>query len=459
VRKTFQVGGLKFTIPFPGLPWPNFPPRRTLAIGFRQGLPDERDYGRLVGDGSNNSIVGACLNWICRTFPEAPAALWTVDEEDVRSRIRRHPMLTLLRNPTASPGKPQGYYSGTLLWMATLLSWIIDGNAYWLKVRSRLKQVVQLWYVPHWMMEPWWPTDGSEYISHYMYWVNGNTVRIPSEDVVHFRFGLDPDNIRKGQSPLRTVLREVFTDEEGARFTASIMKNLGVPGLVVAPSASVGSQWRPNPTEIATMEARYKEKFIGDKRGEPIIMSGPTSVTPYGFSPRDMDLSALRNVPEERITAALGLPAAVVGFGAGLQQTKVGATMSELRDQAWQSCLIPNQRILGEEVQTQLLPDFEPKPESFQFGFDLSRVMVMQEQMLKAMEFWTRLGAAGFAKRSEVRRTFDLPVKPEDEVYVPQPGVQASSSSSSGGDATDLQRQIQALQGQIQDVQDQVSAA
>jgi hypothetical protein len=34
---------------------------------------------------------------------------------------------------------------------------------------------------------------------------------------VHFRFGLDPDDPRKGYSPLKSVLREVFTDDEAAR--------------------------------------------------------------------------------------------------------------------------------------------------------------------------------------------------------------------------------------------------
>ena len=44
-------------------------------------------------------------------------------------------------------------------------------------------------------------------------------------------------------------------------------------------------------------------------------------------------LAQIRNIAEERVTAALGVPAAVVGFGSGLEQTKVGATMRELRRQ------------------------------------------------------------------------------------------------------------------------------
>ena len=51
---------------------------------------------------------------------------------------------------------------------------------------------------------------------------------------MHFRFGLDPENDRKGRSPLAGVLREVFTDDEAANYTASLLRNMGVPGIIVS---------------------------------------------------------------------------------------------------------------------------------------------------------------------------------------------------------------------------------
>jgi HK97 family phage portal protein len=397
---------------------------------FRQMLPDERDYLRLVGDGTGNSIVSACILWIARTFPEAPPMVWDVDENDIRTRLPRHPLVQLLKFPTASPDKPGGYYPGTLLWMATLTSWIADGNAYWMKVRSSMGRVVQLWYVPHWMMEPRWPTDGSAFISHYDYRVDGQVFPIAPSEVVHFRHGLDPDNTRKGKSPLSTLLREVFTDEEAARFSASMLKNLGVPGLVVAPAPSQQAIWRPEPDDVKAIKAQFKQDYTGDRRGEPIVMSGPTIVSQFGFSPVQMDLTNLRHLPEERVTAVLGIPAAVVGLGAGIRHTKVGATMHELRDQAWQSNLIPTQRLMGAEIQTQLLPDFEGDLMAHEFGFDTSRVKVLQDDQEKKATTWSTLMRSGIAKRSEARSAFELPSGPEDDVYLPQPGVQAGADGS-----------------------------
>lgn len=405
--------------------------------GAGAGLPGERQYAFEVGDGDGNSIVSACVQWIARTFPEAPPALWRLDENGIRTRIQPFEqegrLLQLLRFPTAGAGGgPRGFYSGIALWMATLTSRVVDGNAYWLKVRSQgaFGAVTQLWYVPHWMMEPRWKDDGSEYIGWYDYKVNGQTIPIPPRDVVHFRFGLDPDNTRKGRSPLHGVLREVFTDEEAARFTASLLKNMGVPGLVVSPATVSGAPLRASQEDVEATKKRYKEQFGADRRGEPIVMSGPTKLEQFGFSPDQLSLAALRHLPEERVTAAIGIPAAVVGLGAGLQMTKVGATMVELVDLAWQSNLIPSQREIGEEIATQLLPDFGLDRPDREFGFDRTGVTVLQEDQGKAADRWSTLIRAGIAKRKEARAYFGLPIGPEDDVYLPQPGVGGSSTSA-----------------------------
>jgi phage portal protein BeeE len=45
-------------------------------------------------------------------------------------------------------GAPNGYYDGTALWQATLVSWCLTGNAYWLIVRDSMLRPIGLWYVP-----------------------------------------------------------------------------------------------------------------------------------------------------------------------------------------------------------------------------------------------------------------------------------------------------------------------
>ena len=59
-----------------------------------------------------------------------------------------------------------------------------------------------------------------ELITHYEYHavqqknnLNPDFVELPRENVVHIRQGMDPDDHRRGFSPLRSVMRELAGDE------------------------------------------------------------------------------------------------------------------------------------------------------------------------------------------------------------------------------------------------------
>jgi len=131
-----------------------------------------------------------------------------------------------------------------------------------------------------------------------------------------------------------------------------------------------------------------------------------------------MDLSALRNVSEERVCAALGVPAAVVGFGTGLEPTKVGAMMRELVGLAWSACLVPTQRIIAGQVAHALLPEFEGNPERYAVDFDRSRVSALREDEDLRAARWNSEVQAGYVMVSEARRAFGLPVEKEHEVFL-----------------------------------------
>ena len=265
------------------------------SIAWRGSSSAEGDWRKIIGDGSSSSIVEACVLWICRNFPEAPAVVVQTGDDAIPQTIR-HPFARKIRWPNP-------YYSGVLLWYGTLTSWVIDGNAYWLKVRDQLGRVVELWYIPHWMIQPRWPLDGSEYISHYEYRPAGELLRLDPADVFHLRYGIDPDNTRKGRSPLRTLFLELGVDHEASHFSAAILKNLGVPGVVISPDKE--SKGAMDEQAREAIKAKFKQSFGGDNRGDPIVLSKPTNIMQFGFSPAELDLGAIRDIPEERVTAVL----------------------------------------------------------------------------------------------------------------------------------------------------------
>lgn len=370
------------------------------------GLPRTRlNYRQEVGDGSGSSTVMAPLLWIGRNFPEAPPAIWRLVGEGEEERVAPHDLLRLLE-------RPNPHYSGAVLWMATLADWNISGDAYWLKIRNQAGAVRELWFTPSALLEP----QGSEreFITHYTYRPgDGREITLEPADVVHFRYGLDPDDQRRGRSPLKSVLREIFTDDEAAAFTASLLRNMGVPGLVVSPEGDHS----PGEDDVKATKAYVHQEFRGDKRGEPLVMSGPTKLQQFGFSPEQLDLKGLRRVPEERVSAVLGIPAVVCGLGAGLDRSTYN-NVSEARSSAFEDNIIPAQRILAEDIRFQLLPDFEKNPWAFRVGFDLSNVRVLQEDRKAQVERLDIGVRGGWIRIAEARRAMDFDTEEADEVYL-----------------------------------------
>lgn len=339
------------------------------------------DYREEVGNGRNNAIVFAALDLLSTTFAQSPLQVKKIvgDQEDV---VPNHELVRRLR-------KPNPFYDGKLLWKATIIDYAF-GNAYWLKVRSNGGKPVQFYWVPSHLIEPAWPqNDPTVFISHYNYKPNGQNIPIPVEDVVHFRNGMDPKNIRLGLSPLGALLREIATDEEAGEYTNTILRNLGVAGMVISPSSDKGRITTPDAEKI---KAQVMARTTGDRRGEPLVIGGPVKVDGMGVDPGKLDLAGIRHVPEERITAIFGTPAVLLGLGTGLENATF-SNVDGLRRIFYENKVIPVQGFVASDLHTHLLGDFEPNSETFLVSFDNKDVRVLKEdegttvdRLIKEME-------------------------------------------------------------------------
>lgn len=380
------------------------------SVLFSELLPATKvDYAAEVGDGLGSSVLAAPLNFLMRTFPEAPPIVEKYRGEEWKP-VPDHPLIDLLR-------RPNPFYNGRTLWMCTVLD-LSFGEAYWLKIRNAQRKVIQLWWVPRATMTPKWPHDGTTFISHYEYNPGGGKKDIPVEDVVHLRFGLDPRNPRRGLSPLGSLMREIGVDDQAANFTAALLKNMGVIGVVISPEA--GGQ--VNEEDLKQVKEYIQSSFTGDKRGSALALGAPTKVQLLQYNLQGFDVSPIRDVSEERICAAMGLPAAVIGFGTGLHQTKVGATMKEMRQLAWTGGIIPLQEIISEDIDFRLLPEFEDKPEKYRLRFDTSKVRALWEDNNEKHDRVRKDFQAKLIDRAEARKETGRTVRPEDaDVYYSGP--------------------------------------
>lgn len=388
-------------------------------VFFNWSGPDEARMSKDIGDGTSSDVLMSPIKWICRAIVKAP---WQATDEEGEV-IENSALINLLN-------RPNPFYDGKVLLAGTTLSMNLDGNAYWIAALNAEGVPVELWYAPHTNVEPKWPTnDNTKFITHYEYEVAGSKQKIApagiSEDdkhpeceeglvMVHFREGIDLDNLRKGLSPLKGLLREVWTDNEAAVYSGSLLKNMGIPGVVVSPADSDSAL---TPDEAQVFKDKLTEEYTGEGRGKPLVALGPTRVEQFGFNPQEMELTPLRDIAEERVTAALGVPAAVVGFGAGLQQTKVGATMKELRQMAWDDAVIPLQSLLAGEATNILGPCFESENIK-EVSFDNDDIEVLRENQDTKANRVQRLGTSGFMTRAEVRMELGLETTPADDVYL-----------------------------------------
>jgi HK97 family phage portal protein len=370
-----------------------------------------RDYRADIGDGSANSIVASVVRWISHNFAQSPLLVLHKTADSPKGEVvEGHALTELFEVPNA-------FYGGDLMLRAVIANLLVDGNGYLIKVRSASGRVIELWWAPYTMMEPHWPyNDPKVFIDYYLYSPGGRRIELPPSEVIHFRYDLDSTNIRKGRSPLKTALGEIYTDEEAQSYIADVLKNLGIPGVVISPDADADED-ETNDEDLEAVKQGFIARFTGQHRGEPLVLPMRVKIEKLSFNPSEMDFAAIRHLPEERISAVFGLPAIVAGLGAGLERSTF-ANYQEARASAWEDNIVPLQKDLATEIKRQLLIDFEGKDPTFFCRFDTSEIPALADDKAKRLTTLDLGVKTGWASVADVRRAADLPVRPGDEVYL-----------------------------------------
>lgn len=368
----------------------------------------ESDQLKEIGDGSGNSAVVACLNVLATSFSEPKLHIVKKDTKFLdNEKIIGHPLTKLY-------SRPNPFMSSNLLSHYIILALNTIGDAFLYKNRNSQGKVVEL--VP--LMPHLVEVRGNEnvLITHYDYYLygKGDKIELPVEDMVHIRQGIDPNDHRRGHAPLKTVLREILGDESAGQFTAALLNNMAVPGVVLTPrNDGFGGPTREEAESISQM---YKEKFGGANRGAPMVLSGAMNIDIVSFSPDQMKLAELRRIPEERVSAVLGVPAILAGLGAGLDSATYNNT-KELREFFTEQKLVPMWRTVAAELTHQLLvPDFGD--ESLECMYDIQNVRALQTDMDELYKRVNMGVSGGWITIGEARQVVGLDVDEKHDVYL-----------------------------------------
>jgi len=368
----------------------------------------ESDKLKEIGDGSGNSAVTACLNVLATSFAEPQLQIVKRDQTFGDREVNHgHPLAELFR-------RPNPFMSHNLMSHYIVLALNTNGDAFLYKNRNSKGQVVEL--VP--LMPHLVEVRGNEnkLITHYEYYTygKGEFVKLDVQDMVHIRQGIDPNDHRRGHAPLKSVLREILGDESAGQFTTALLNNMAVPGVVLTPRSD--GYGGPTKEEAESISAMYKEKFGGANRGAPMVLSGAMNVEVVSFTPDQMKLAELRRIPEERVSAVLGVPAILAGLGAGLNSATYNNT-KELKEFFTEQKLVPMWRTVANELTHQLLlPDFQDK--NLMCDYDIQSVRALQTDVDNLYKRVNMGVNGGWITIGEARQVVGLDVDESHDVYL-----------------------------------------
>jgi HK97 family phage portal protein len=367
-----------------------------------------------VGDPLANSIVAISLNWIGTSWPLAVPQIGVLNGSKYEPDKRPHPLLKVLQ-------RPNPHYSGKWLWWALNADYWCRGNAYAQLIKGR-GGLAEINYLPSRCVKP--IPDSTGYLDYYEYTVDGQKYEVDPEFMLHFRFGINPDNILEGLTPLYSAFREIVKDNSVSDYEAGVFKNGGMPPALLTPRITKDSVGEPVLTED---EARVLTEQLQEKMqlspGQLRFISSAMQLLQLGFKPKDMATGEVRKSPETRIPALFQIPPVVLGLEAGLERSTFN-NVGEAVKQAWNACLIPTQDYFAEEFTVKALP-FYPGSEDKCMFWDRSNVGELQPDKAALREQARKDKESGIITVEEARSEGGRQTTPEDlaqlEAERPQP--------------------------------------
>lgn len=379
------------------------PEQRGVTVEMLSSSPAVRGPN-LLGFNPNqaggNSIVAACMRYSLDNITEPPMVVQQPGEEGFET-VTSKGFEWLMSLPMGAASEE---YNASFGRMLEMFAWSMnfDGNAYWLEIESKAGKFVGYMSVSHNEVNPVYDTNRTKIEG---YRIGGKTY--PADKIVHFKRGIDPNNPLLGYSTLKANMRPILTDNEIMAYQHAVVKSPVPSVMIVIPS-------RLTEEERESVLERAKARFGGENRGDPFIADGDKDVRieSIGWSPADIAIDKLSRLPEERITAAFGIPAMVIGVGAGLERS----TYDNYRASQYFAVvnhLDPLWKVFEETVTRRVLPKVDSGM-GRKAVFDRSKVRALKEDENALYKRVTDLWKTNGIDRERMLKMLGLPFAAED---------------------------------------------
>lgn len=369
-----------------------------------------------------NPTVYACQLILALTFPEPELWAWDFDPKSGEYiKIKNHPLRQLLAKPNPDMGEAE-------LYKYVITYAPLGGSVFLWKQRDRAGRVMALWPFHRGQMQPIPGRNTAEGLVAYYVLDTGEMpenpdpfgvgryesergIAIPKNDVVHWKWMIDPERPWDGLSALVASAGDVDTRNEVRNLVYSLLKNDATPPLVI--TGAEGDELTDE--KVERLGAQWAQKYGGEKRGRPAFLEYGMTVQQLAFSLEQLSFSTLQDGMDAAVCMGYHIHPTVVGAMIGLKSSTYN-NQSEAREALAVDTNTPLWRSFASEVQ-QAFADEPGYGRTIKILFDLQMVRALQENQ-DIVEKRLRSGLdAGAVTRAEYRQKLGFQVTPGDDVY------------------------------------------
>lgn len=195
-------------------------------------------------------------------------------------------------------------------------------------------------------------------------WTTSSGRRIPLEEVL-FSLYPSPSDIYRGLSPIHALAGGVDLNNEIRNYSAKLIKNYGVPGVILTPEQPLDQKERD---ELKAWALANKGK-VGDERLYPFGIK----VVANGVSPRELDFVNGHRITKEEILAGYGVPEILITGKDANRSTLENATQNWL-----DTCIFPRLTIIEDAFNSQIIERFYG--DDYWFGFDRRKIEFAEDK-------------------------------------------------------------------------------
>ncbi len=361
----------------------------------------------------------SAIDFLARNIAQLPIHAFERVSDVERRRISTGPLAQTLDRPDLTQTRSR--------WMDALMKDLaIFDAAYFVKVRAGGGRVA-LVRLPPQRVE----LIGENWLRPDAYRLHGGAsyVEFPAEAIIDIH-GYNPLDPRIGLSPIETLRRLLAEQEAAGTYRQHLWTNAARMGGVIERPATA-----PNWSEAARsrFRAEFEASYTGAAAsGKTLVLEEGMQYKPTSFSARDSQYLESFQLSREVVATAYGIPTGLLGLGSNTY-----ASLTEQHRQLYADCLAPWIVRIGEELELQLLPEFDVDETTYieiNIGAKLAGSFQEQAAVLQASV------GAPYLTRNEARARLNLPPVDEGDVLVTPLNVIVGGQASPQDSVSDERR-------------------